>query len=174
MKTYRLSESGFEPTRRQLSKRLIIKMFMILLMLVLVATGFLTLMMVVAQGSAEEKRIILNMTLYIIVPLFSLLSLFGFIAGWKIAHRILRERWDSYELILTPVSLLRRQAYATELEIFFEEIVSIREIRSVTSPWDLQIKTAQPLRAIHIPGSLQGYEEVRARLSDRQEIEPLG
>ena len=93
------------------------------------------------------------------------------ILAFIVTGKILRQKWDSYELILTAESIIRREANAAEIEIQYKDIVTIQEIVSVAKLKDLHITTSQNHTFINIPASLEGYENVKFYLAKWREIE---
>jgi hypothetical protein len=87
------------------------------------------------------------------------------ILAFKKVRKVLRNKWDSYELILTAESIIRRETSAIEIEIYRQEVITIQEIVSVAKLKELQIKTSQNHIFINIPASLEGYEDVKSYLT---------
>jgi hypothetical protein len=170
-KVYRLREDDFDSTNRVVRKRMLRKGFILLLWVFTFGAGFLDLLMAIQKGTPAEKKLLLWVTLMIAVPAFLFAFVFSAIQAFKLVGKALRQRWDSYELILTAGSIICRVTGAIEIEIHREEIISIQEIVSVVILSELQIKTAQNHIFINIPASLEGYEEVKSYLANGQEIE---
>jgi hypothetical protein len=171
MKVYRLREEEFEPVKRIVRKRIIRKAFILLFAVFGVGAGMLTLFMIMGLGTMAEKKLTLWITIIISVPLFLSIFLFCTILAFIVTGKIVRQRWDSYELILTPESIIRKEAIAAQREIRYQDIVTIQEIVSVAKLKDLHIKTSQNHLFINIPASLEGYEEVKSYLAKWREIE---
>jgi hypothetical protein len=165
IKTYRLREEEFEPVMRAAKKRMLRKAFSLLCMVCSVGTGFLTLLMIVGLGTMAEKKLTLWFTIIISVPLFLSIFLWTTFLAFKKVRKVLRNRWDSYELILTAESIIRRETNAVEIEIYRQEVITIQEIVSVAQLKELQIKTSQNHIFINIPASLEGYEDIKSYLT---------
>lgn len=107
---------------------------------------------------------------FILLAVFSVVFLLVFLGGLGYLQvRSQQQNWLSYQLFIGPDSVLKKQRRMPDLEIKRDQITSLHEFPSK----GLLIKTGERRRFIFVPVSVERYDEVKARLTQWREIEPV-
>jgi len=94
------------------------------------------------------------------------ISLLAFGLGMRRGYKILQERWSSFQIIISPEFIIRKQSTIPDIEIDREQVSKIQENLS-----GIFVRTAGKQKHIHVPRSLEGYQEVRSELQQWHTIE---
>lgn len=93
----------------------------------------------------------------LMIPFLSLIFYFSIRRGLK----MLEENWASYQLLVGADSIVRKQVRLLDLEIHKDQITRLQE----TTGTGLVIRTQEKGLSILIPATIEGYDELRDRLS---------
>jgi hypothetical protein len=88
-------------------------------------------------------------------------------AGLGIGLKVLRQEWESYELIVGKKTLIRKVTQRPDVLIRRSEILRVEEWPGM----GLRVLTLNRDKVIHIPVELHRYNEVKAQLSDWRVLE---
>jgi hypothetical protein len=97
-------------------------------------------------------------------------AVLGVVLGALVGIGRERQSWASYELLIDETHLVRKQYGMLDAEVKREDIVAIQEAAS----GELVVRTQNRAVFIWIPRVLNGYDEVRERLSSWREFEQVG
>jgi len=92
--------------------------------------------------------------------------LLAFGLGMRRGYKILHERWSSFQIIMSPEFIIRKQSTIPDIEIEREQVSKIQENLS-----GIFVRTAEKQNYIHVPRSLEGYQEVKSELQQWHTIE---
>ncbi len=102
-----------------------------------------------------------------VTSLATMLVVGGLMAYFQIRSQ--RQLWFSYQLIISPQSVIKKQRRMPDIEIERDQITSLQELPSK----GLLIKTEQRRQFIFVPASVEHYDEVKERLAQWRQVEPI-
>lgn len=154
MESYTLAPEGFNKIKRRL-----IGMFLFIFSLI-TATYFYFSVSKDAESQSQPPSLAINL----IVLVFFLVIMLPMALN---TIRQQKRRWLAYRLTFSPTVITKEEGDLPTVTIPVEQIMRLEEV-----PGDeLWIKTKQRNVFIAVPASLNGYEQVKARLAQIREIE---
>ena len=151
VKTYRFAPEGFETVRKRL-----------ILMHNITFVGVLGLIVGIDFKNADRDW--LHGSLLSLLPYVFALTFVGafLIYSFRRSMKKQRENWLAYELLVGEDFVIRRMPGLSEIEIRREEVTAIRQ-----NALGLTLETSLKQRTLGVPSTLEEFDEVRARLSER-------
>lgn len=92
---------------------------------------------------------------------------FALLRGMKNSKKMQLEQWITYEFILDDYKIIRKQIRTPDIQIMRNEITKIQ----ITPKGGILVLADGKNKIIHIPKYLDGFEEVRSKLSEWSAVE---
>ncbi len=83
-------------------------------------------------------------------------------------YKILQDRWSSFQIILDPEFITRKQLGISDIAIGREQVERIQETRA-----GIFVRTTQKDRFIHLPTGLDDYDDAKMGLQQWRDIEQV-
>jgi hypothetical protein len=152
--TFRLSPDGFSEERARMLRRR-------------APLFFLLIIFVLAISFRDHWKNLPETSLSTLTPSMVVAVFLVVVLAYGVSRglRQQREKWLSYELVVGPDFIIRKLEGLPDLQLTRNEVTNIQE-----QPFGLRVETADKRRLVFVHRSLVGYEEVKQRLRDWNEI----